>query len=207
MKNDMYFNNLKVKMAAVVLLSICSLGVLGINSAYAAQAPAEVVIAAGGQERLLRKYNLSGVGVSTEYGDKTSVEAEAVLESVGHDLKGAFDWSKKLHFCEFASDPEIGTEWFAEYGFRKNEGNDYVISATFCKMARMLGYDARQMDGIVRAKSGKALQHSWVEITEKDGTVNVYDPGFEAETGRSGFAFSYGDEGTFKYEDKHQMNG
>ena len=129
---------------------------------------------------------------------KSYMKASAVLDKIGWDLNAAFQWSAGMKYSTYYAEPEYGVEYYADYGFTNNTGNCYVMAATFCEMARMLGYDAQQIAGSVPLRSGGYGPHSWVEI-EIDGTIYVFDPDFTNETQRNGYQITYGQSGTWIY--------
>ena len=140
-------------------------------------------------------------------------KASAVLDEIGWDLEAAFRWSAGLtydrHDKSMPRTADEGIIAFAEFGFDKGKGNCYVMAATFCEMARLLGYDARQISGFVPLGDQSAGQnygvHSWVEI-DMDGTTYVFDPDFTNETGNNGFMITYGQSGTWRYSFKEVMH-
>ena len=79
------------------------------------------------------------------------------------------------------------------------------MAATFCHMARLLGYDAHQIAGYVPRKGGGVPPHSWCELTIGK-TKYVFDPNFTNETGRNGYQITYGTSGTWMYSNYHRMN-
>ena len=144
-----------------------------------------------------------------EYCKKLNVNANCpyplaleVLNTVGMDLYKAYKWSVSLvyygHRPDMPQTSETSMEWYAEYGFTNKKGNCYVMAATFCEMARLLGYDAHQISGRIPLRTGGWGPHSWVEIT-MDGEVYVFDPDFEYETKRNGFKITYKQSGTWWY--------
>ena len=144
-----------------------------------------------------------------EYCKKLNVNANfpyplalEVLNTVGMDLYKAYKWSVSLvyygHRPDMPQTSETSMEWYAEYGFTNKKGNCYVMAATFCEMARLLGYDAHQISGRIPLRTGGWGPHSWVEIT-MDGEVYVFDPDFEYETKRNGFKITYKQSGTWWY--------
>ena len=140
-------------------------------------------------------------------------KAAAVLDEIGWDLEAAFRWSAGLTYDRrdqtMPRKADAGIVAFADFGFDKGKGNCYVMAATFCEMARLLGYDARQISGFVPLGDQSVSQnfgpHSWVEI-DVDGTTYVYDPDFTNETGRNGFMITYGQSGTWRYSIKEVMH-
>lgn len=132
-------------------------------------------------------------------------KAAAVLNQVGWDLKAAFQWSAGMKYSKYTATAAPGTEYYANYGFTCKTGNCYVMAATFCEMARELGYDAKQISGSVPLRSGGYGPHSWVEI-EINGTTYVFDPDFTNETKRNGYQITYGQSGTWRYNRGSVMN-
>lgn len=136
---------------------------------------------------------------------RTEMMARNVLDRVGWSLRSAFNWSARMPYQKMTADPSRGSEWFANYGFDYSKGNCYVMAATFCYMARQLGYDAHQMAGMVPTRGGGLTPHSWVEVNV-GGTIYVFDPDFTNETGRNGYQISYGTSGTWRYSNYYRMN-
>ena len=127
------------------------------------------------------------------------------LEKTGYDLKAVYDYcATKIPYVWSSWSSHDGTNTFAELGYLNGTGNCYTMAAIFCKAAKALGYDCRQMAGYVPGKNGKMLPHSWCEITI-DGQTRVYDPDFTYETGRDGYGISYGQKGTWMYRDYAEM--
>lgn len=119
-------------------------------------------------------------------------------------LKDAFiDCSNKgitAVYVEWEKDAsKLTLQKAADYGFNSRNGNAnavakgncYVLAAMFCEMARLLGYDAHLINGQVPLKLGGYGPHGWVEIIE-NGATYVYDPDYTLETGKNGFALTYG---------------
>ena len=131
--------------------------------------------------------------------------AAKVLDQVGWNLKAAFDWSASLQYKNVSNNASPGSAWFATYGFQNGRGDCYVMAATFYYMAKVMGYNAHQIDGYVPRIGGGKTPHSWVEI-DMNGTTYVYDPDFTHEHGRNGFQITYGTPGTWRYMDWHRMN-
>ena len=131
--------------------------------------------------------------------------ARDTLNRVGWNLRAAYNWSTRFKYYKMTEEPSPGSEWFAVYGFRNNRGNCYVMAATFCYMARQLGYDAHQVAGAVPTQSGGLSPHSWCEINI-GGTIYVFDPSFEQGTKRNGYQISYGTSGTWKYCNYYRIN-
>ena len=146
-------------------------------------------------------------GIRLGYTGRTSTAyqaAQRVLNSVGWNLRAAFNWSAGMPYRSTTANSSPGAEWFANYGFTNHCGNCYVMASTFYYMADLLGYNARQMTGYVPLARGGMGPHSWVEIKFDNGTY-VYDPDFTNETGRNGFHIYYGMSGTWRYSSYHSM--
>lgn len=137
--------------------------------------------------------------------------ADEVLEECGRKLENAFDWcvntltyySHLTHSDMYAS-PDVGTDWYAEFGFKNKKGNCYVYAATFCQLARELGYEAYQISGTVPLSDGSEGPHSWVEIII-DGLTYCFDTEAcwqykQSNTDYNGYMFKYGDKGTWMYK-------
>ena len=137
--------------------------------------------------------------------------AALALDSVGWDLKAAYYWSVNTLSYYGHGKPDMpengspGTQWFADFGFEKHKGNCFVFAATFCEMARLLGYPCRQMYGQVPAARGGLTPHSWTEI-DINGSTYVFDPEFHHATGKNGFMINYGTPGTWRYTAYTPMN-
>jgi len=143
------------------------------------------------------------------YGIKAQIKsarAAAVLNSVGWDLRSAFDWSVMTYERNSEwTDPGKGSAYYASIGFSNHRGNCYVMAACFYEMAIELGYDAHQVAGQVPSRKGGLTPHSWVEIV-MDGTTYVFDPDFSLVSGKSGYKIQYGQSGTWRYTDYARMN-
>ena len=133
---------------------------------------------------------------------KAAVDAETKkrLDLIGWDLKKAYDYcSTQIPYVWSGSeDPKSGTNFFAELGYINGSGNCYTMAAEFVKMAKLLGYEARQMYGAVPNHQGNLTPHSWAEIVI-DGQTRVFDPDFTYETKKNGYNIGYGDTGTWRY--------
>lgn len=133
--------------------------------------------------------------------------ALTALEKNGWNLRAAFNYSVGLAYS-YTSAPPAGkahTEWYAEHGFRNRRGNCYVMAATFCQMARVLGYKAYLVEGYVPKRGGGVTPHGWCEIII-NGTAYVCDPDFTHETGRNGYKIRYGMGGTWVYSSYRRVN-
>ena len=129
-----------------------------------------------------------------------------VLDSVGWNLRAAYNWSASLSYSGRTTYLENwGSSKLANQGFVHKTGNCYVMAATFYELAECLGYDAHQIAGAVPSRRGGLTNHSWVEI-EENGEVWVYDPNCTMETHVDRFHFKYGTPGTWRYSSYHRMN-
>ena len=100
-----------------------------------------------------------------------------------------------MPYVSGATDPSKGTHYYAHIGYSVHKGNCYVMAATFCELAKDLGYNAVEVYGWDPAANGAQLPHSWVEI---DG--RIYDPEAEYELGTyNGWNRAYGERGTLRY--------
>ncbi|MCR5109236.1 MAG: transglutaminase-like domain-containing protein [Lachnospiraceae bacterium] len=149
--------------------------------------------------------DLSAIFANTGY-----EKATAVLNMIGYDMKAAFNWSAGMTYYGHGKPdmPEVadpGTHWFANFGFDNHKGNCFVMAATFCEMARVMGYAPRQMCGYVPARRGGMTIHSWVEI-DVDGQTYVCDPDFTYGTHKNGFMIKYGQPGTWRYTNYFVMH-
>ena len=84
-------------------------------------------------------------------------------------------------------------EGHALRALRTNRGNCFYFAARFGFLARAIGYDARIVEGRIRARDGTTPPHGWVEIRLPQG-VFVYDPSFENGTGINMFHMPRGRE-------------
>ena len=188
---------------------------------YAAHNP-DVVAVVGTSEAALYQHYLnfgrlegrrpcaSGAESASTYVPSSYDYARIVLDEIGWDPKAAFDWSASMKYYghgkpDMPENGSPGTNWFALFGFTKNKGNCYVMAATFCQMARLMGYDAQQVSGQVPARSGGLTPHSWVEVYI-DGQTYVCDPDFTYGTKRNGFMIQYRQPGTWMYTNYSPMS-
>ncbi len=137
--------------------------------------------------------------------DAAQVQAAALLNSIGKDLRTAFNWSAGLTYIHMEDSPSLGSSWYAQYGFTNKKGNCFVMAGTFYYMAKELGYDAHQITGYVPSSHGGMTIHSWVEIVI-NGTTYVFDPQYNNQKGYGGYYFTYGTSGTWRYTSGVRMN-
>lgn len=121
------------------------------------------------------------------------------LNKSGWSLKSAYKFSYKLKYRNRGYRQKT-TEKYAIRGFKKKNGNCYVMASTFYIMAKLLGYDVTRVAGKVAGVN----PHSWTVIKE-NGKEHVYDPNFRNETGRSGWKIWYGKKGTWRYTNYHKV--
>ena len=153
-------------------------------------------------------YNIDAKGKCTE---APLTEAQKLakdrLDEIGWDLLSAYRWSVMNYYYNSDKVPEGMTEldYFSSYGFNNHRGDCYVMAATFCQMALMLGYDAHFVMGYVPTNSGGYEDHGWVEI-DQEGTTYIYDPEFEyicrtlfGASPDVGWKFLYKTRGTPRY--------
>ncbi|MBQ9015851.1 MAG: hypothetical protein IJ109_06980 [Firmicutes bacterium] len=153
---------------------------------------------------LARSYTTPGQITLDEDGCVDGDEALAlaygmdVLNRTEWTLEAAYKYSASLRFEEGA-DEHYGftTCSCALYGFEHGAGNCLAWSGTFCVMARLLGYDCRQIWGTLSWKGIRP--HAWTEIWT-DGQCRVYDPRKHDGEDMAGFDVQYGDKGTYKYD-------
>lgn len=122
------------------------------------------------------------------------------LNRYGWSLRKAYNYSRGIRYANKSMRMKSITS-YATYGFRYHKGNCYVHASTFYIMARLLGYNAQQMDGKVLGRHG-AQAHSWVVIKHKGSSrLYVYDLTFPGD----GYAIWYGKKGTWRYAGYHAM--
>ena len=160
---------------------------------------AQYVIVTSGDINSVKKEETTDPSTLTEAEQK----AKAVLDTIGWDLRAAYNWSAHA-LPYYTLGPEVTgnsvhSEWYANFGFDNHKGNCYVMAATFQKMAKLLGYDAHLVEGYIRTYNGRG-RHGWVEI-DMNGTTYVFDPNFEYGGYGNGYQINYGMSGTFKYID------
>lgn len=121
-----------------------------------------------------------------------------VLNRYGWSLESAYRYSASLRFEE-GSDQHYGfrTHLCAIYGFKNGGGNCLAWSGTFCTMARLLGYDCRQVWGSLKWRG--TVPHAWTEIWDS-GEPRVYDPRKHDGEDMAGFDVEYGEKGSYKYD-------
>lgn len=160
---------------------------------------AQYVTVTSGDINSVKKEEATDPSTLTEAEQK----AKAVLDTIGWDLRAAYNWSAHA-LPYYTLGPEVTgnsvhSEWYANFGFDNHKGNCYVMAATFQKMAKLLGYDAHLVEGYIRTYNGRG-RHGWVEI-DMNGTTYVFDPNFEYGGYGNGYQINYGMSGTFKYID------
>ena len=131
----------------------------------------------------------------------SSNKAVKVAYNCKGNLKKVFNWCAGLTYYRPTPKPTSGShvEFYSNYGFTNNKGNCYVMAATFCKMARLLGYSCYLVEGYVPKRGGGITVHGWTEIIV-NGTTYVCDPNFTNETGKNGYMIRYKQSGTWVYQ-------
>ena len=122
------------------------------------------------------------------------------LDRIGWNLKAAYKFSYKIKYRSRWYRRSTA-EQYAIRGFKKRNGNCFVMASTFYIMAKLLGYDVHQVKG----KVAYVAPHSWTVIVT-NGKQRVYDPNFKNETGRNGWNIYYGKKGTWRYTGYRWMN-
>lgn len=122
------------------------------------------------------------------------IEALEVLDSTGHDLGKAFDWTAKniayKHYEPEYFPANAGMtqeQTFALVGLQQRVGNVYVYSQVYAELAKALGYQAKMVVGTIKTTSGET-PHAWVEIVV-DGQKYICDPEMYAKA--DGFPRNY----------------
>ncbi|MDO4622198.1 MAG: transglutaminase domain-containing protein [Eubacteriales bacterium] len=133
-------------------------------------------------------------------------EACAKLDQVGWSLEAAFNWAASIPYVSSGRNASAGCEYFAKWTFSNSHGDCYGMSAAFYQMAKALGYDAHWVAGYVPLNGGGMGGHGWVEISGYKGGTYVFDPDFQHESGRNGFAIYYGQGGTWRYSGYSRQN-
>ena len=126
-----------------------------------------------------------------------------ILNKKGWNLKAAFNYSVKNTSYAYHDMRKPSSEAYANFGFTKHKGNCYVFAGQFYVLAKLLGYDVRQMYGYVKRRGNP---HSWTVIKIK-GETWVYDPSFHDHGRRivngkrvgTGYHFKYGTKNTWRY--------
>lgn len=144
--------------------------------------------------------NTFSVYVPPKPESEATIRAKQVLNVVGWDLRSAYNWSVSIPYQTIGNAPGgvSHTEWYGNYGFQNSKGNCYVKAATFCCMARVLGYEAYLVEGQVPLASGRLGPHGWCEIVI-NGTTYICDPELQSSTKRNGYMLTYGASGTYRY--------
>ena len=117
-----------------------------------------------------------------------------VINSVGPCLSNVFWWTVNniswsrlpIHVT-----PPYGytrAEYYAVIGFERRTGNCFVFAATFYKLAKALGYDARYVEGQVGTTGGGFVPHGWVKINI-GGNTYIFDPESQRSLGGRGLNF------------------
>lgn len=141
-----------------------------------------------------------------------AVPKNSKAKTLNKSLKKAFLWSaQKIQFRNITlkASKKKALKKFAQYGFENGSGDCVAQAATFCMMAKVLGYEASLVQGFVPQavdESGKPTKfgtHAWVEIKTGSKTY-VYDPNFNMTYHKSlkkmaGYKVRYGAKNTYRY--------
>ena len=122
-------------------------------------------------------------------------------------LQEIFHWSYtgvKYEWTPNAPSNASHVAWYSDYGFKNQRGNCYVMASTFCKVARLMGYEAYLVEGKVPLASGFMAAHGWCEMVI-DGKTYVYDPSW-ARRGNNGYQITYGQPGTWRYSNYKRVD-
>ena len=171
-------------------------------------------------------YNIDTKGVATKWTGIYEMAAKqlhtikAVPSKVSEknltaSMKKAFLWSAELKYVNNTKklSDKKALKYYAEYGFARKRGDCNTQAATFCCMAKVLGFDAKFVRGYFATavtKKGKitaANPHAWV-TTYEGGSTCVYDPNFNTSSLAAslkkankyvGFRIRYGAKKTLMY--------
>ncbi|MDO4416609.1 MAG: transglutaminase-like domain-containing protein, partial [Erysipelotrichaceae bacterium] len=98
--------------------------------------------------------------------------ARAKLDEVGWDLYRAYQWSVNIPYIP--EDTAYSVTGGALYAFHNNQGDCIAKAASFCVMARELGYPCNVIWGQVPLARGGMSPHAWTEIVY-NGSTYVYE--------------------------------
>lgn len=116
-----------------------------------------------------------------------------VLNGVGWNLSSAYWWTVNnitYHTWNEHLIPPAGytrEQWYAVWGYEQRRGNCFAYAATFCSMAKELGYDAQYIEGAVRNRNGSVARHGFVRI-KLNGAYYICDPQLQMRYG-AGYKF------------------
>lgn len=123
--------------------------------------------------------------------------AKNLANSLGRDLYKCYKWSVGIPYVKWAVGNNV--EEGALYAFQNNAGDCIGKAASFCMMARELGYECNVIWGKVPYRAGGYGDHAWCEIVY-NGSTYVCDPQYEWNDGSNGYMFNYGTSGTWRYQ-------
>lgn len=162
-------------------------------------------------------YKINASGVCTKVSEVMGLagiqlEKIGMGKDLGTNMKKAFDWSAKKILYRNVAAPSAGknaAEYYAVYGFKTNpgKGDCNVQAATFCYMAKVLGYtDMEYIKGQVwdrdkATNKNVKKPHAWCEI-KVNGVYYFFDPN-SAQSGNVGWNFRYGTKNSLMYIDEH----
>ena len=165
-------------------------------------------------------YSVDENGVATRWKGAEHYGAKVILKKCtakkySDKLQQAFIFCKDLSY-RVVEIPAGKTdaqqiEYCAEYGLKNRAGDCAVQACSFYVLAKMLGYDAKVINGYVYNQTAKTFgAHTWVEL-ERWGKAYVCDPNFSHEYGDEkgvpssrpglplGFRVRYGSTNTLPY--------
>ena len=160
----------------------------------------------------LEKYKNTATGCKTPWRKYKAAYQQAMRCKA--DLKRSFDWIVKFkyygHNTWQKEHPDESIGYYADFGFKHQKGNCYVMAACMYEMAYELGYEVKYMTGYVRVGhstyfASKYIDgmwwnpHAWTEVKDKDGKWHICDPNFTNETRRNGYMVNYKQPGTWRY--------
>lgn len=135
-----------------------------------------------------------------ELGETCALAIDA-LDQTGWDLQGAYRYSAATDYADYEARYGMRIHKAALQALKYREGNCISWSAEFCIMAKLLGYDCRQIWGYLG--KGTEQPHSWTEI--HDGSeIRIFDPRHEEGLDTSGFDVRYGQKGTYRYDENRK---
>lgn len=128
----------------------------------------------------------------TEAERRIARDVQRVYDKVGTDLHDCYMWVINNYSYVRRSGhlkPPSGytrEQWYAVEGLEKHSGNCYTFAASFCELAKGLGYDAEYVEGAVFGVGQKWWPHGFVLIHRQGGTY-ICDPElqFASSAGRN----------------------
>lgn len=151
------------------------------------------------------KSTLDQNGIKVHYSDPVRDMARNIIDNhTDGTLRGAFMWSANFPYETYQPSGCTAKE-YARYSFENWSGHCLGKAATFCWLARELGYEAYTIYGEVPYQAGGWGEHGWVEIVY-NGTTYLCDPQFQQQTGSNGFMIYYGMPGSWVYRNYYRLD-